>query len=76
MYTLLLPGRAHLLSADAGSALLDAIDRDLQFVTVPIELNGEGSGAWTVTVNVKQVVALIHHPITATQPNAMLRLLT
>ena len=76
MYTLLLPGRSHILSADAGEAVLQAIDGGRRFITVPIELNGEGSGAWTVTVNVEQVVALIHHPITGVQPNAALRLLT
>ena len=62
MYTLLLPGRSHAISDEAAARLLTALGEGKPVEVVPIELNGEGSGAWDVALNVRQVIALVKHP--------------
>jgi hypothetical protein len=69
MYTLLLPGRSHVISDEAALQLLRALKNDEVVASVAMELNGEGSGAWNVTVNVRQVIALIEHPRAARKPD-------
>jgi hypothetical protein len=58
MYTLLLPGRSHAISDETAARLLRALCEGKRVEVVPIELNGEGSGAWDVALNVRQVIAL------------------
>ena len=66
MHTLLLPGRSHVISDGAAELLLSALSNGRAVEVIPIELNGEGSGAWDVYVNVHQVIAVIRHPSEAT----------
>jgi hypothetical protein len=73
-YTLLLSGRSHVLSDAAAAILLRALEADEATATVVIELNGEGSGGWEVTINVRQIIALIKHPRADATPTLAARL--
>jgi len=64
-----MPGRSHLISDNSAAAVVAALKCGQAVETIPIELNGEGSGDWEVTINVAQVVALIRHPdVTTASP--------
>lgn len=60
------------------SVIIEALNSGRAVETVPIELNGEGSGEWEVTINVAQVIALVKHPsleVATKSPAPTLRLL-
>lgn len=77
-YTLFLPGRSHIITAATAARLIDALEHGRRVETIFVELNGEGSGAWEVVVNVQQVIAIVRHPVgrqhDAAGPPAGLRL--
>lgn len=62
MYTLLLPGRSHIISDEMADQLLAALNSDKAVESIRVEMNGEGSGDWDVIINVRQVIALVKHP--------------
>lgn len=67
MYTLLLPGRSHIVNDEMAARIIDALEDNRVIETIFVEMNGEGSGDWEVVVNVRQVIALVKHPV-AHQP--------
>ena len=74
MYTLLLPGRSYILEDAAATTIRDALNAREATATIGIELNGEGSGDWDVTINLAQVIALIAHPVPESVQHPGLRL--
>jgi hypothetical protein len=58
----MMPGRSHIITNEAGTAILRAMEERRHFLKIGIELNGEGSGLWNVTINTSQVIALVEHP--------------
>ncbi len=70
MYTLLLPGRSHIVNDEMASRIIAALENDRAVETILVEMNGEGSGEWEVVINVRQVIALVKHPSTRSQHEA------
>jgi hypothetical protein len=62
MYTIQFGSRAHFLTDDAAETVRAAIAGGELFVTVPIDLSGDGLADYEVTLNVAHIVALIRHP--------------
>lgn len=67
MYTLLLSGRSHVINDEMAARIIAALETEKTVETIFVEINGEGSGDWEVVVNVRQVIALVKHPV-AHQP--------
>ena len=63
MYTILLPGRSHIVSNEAAKSIVDAIEDGRRLVTIEVEMNGEGSRPWNIILNVAQVIALVEQPL-------------
>lgn len=62
MYTLLLPGRSHVIRDGMAEKLILALENHRAVEWIRVEMNGEGSGEWDVAINVGQIVALVKHP--------------
>jgi hypothetical protein len=59
MFLLELPTKTHIVDDVTAEAIMRAWAERRPAVTIPIEINGEGSGAWSVTINLAQVVQLV-----------------
>jgi hypothetical protein len=59
VFLLELPTKTHIVNDAAAHAIMQAWADRQPAVTIPIEINGEGSGAWNVTINTAQVIQLV-----------------